>query len=220
MPIIFEPEIRNEGVNFGKVSCITEQDYINGQANAIKTIKVINAGERSYRLVFKRLKNSQTTKCSIEASKARTTLEPKFLTLLPESESFIELSAMSCEEVELYNEFRIQIIDANDKNSVQSSRMVVKAEFVQPKVSWNTREIIMYYYRTHKYMEHPQWSRFCHTYLKSIIFLNIRFIDLSIMRFRLKVFCIFPCNYILGIQFYICRIDLSQQQYKYPSLLR
>lgn len=44
IPIFFEPEIRNETLNFGNILCNTEDDYYADKPNFIKEIKVINKG--------------------------------------------------------------------------------------------------------------------------------------------------------------------------------
>lgn len=158
IPIFFEPEIRNETFNFGNILCNTEDDYYADKPNCIKEIKVINKGLRQYRLSITRTKCNLKSTCSIKSIKSKITIIPNNLIILPQSETYFNISINCCESSEIYGEFRLQLTDHNDVKHTESQSFALTATIIMPQIIWNRRDINMNYYRTHKYQEKDQWG--------------------------------------------------------------
>lgn len=158
MPIFFEPEIRSGGLNMGYILCGVEDEQLSDKPCYSKVIRVINQGDRNYRIIITRIKCSAKPVCSINQSQVKVVVKPNCLTMERRSEDYITISAYACEECSLHNEFRVEIIDVSEPTRIQSTRFVLTAEFIYPQLTWNRKEITMEYHRTHKYKEHDQWG--------------------------------------------------------------
>ncbi|XP_073825858.1 uncharacterized protein isoform X2 [Musca autumnalis] len=158
MPIYFEPNIQMQDLDIGVILCTTENDFHCDNPNYTKVIRVINRGEHSYRIVVTKTKSTSKPVCNITPTKSKILIKPNSLVMKPMSQDQFILTANTCEPLSVHNEFRIDIVDLREPTRKQSSRFVVTAQFTQPQLVWNRREITMDYCRTHKYREHPQWE--------------------------------------------------------------
>uniref|UniRef100_A0A1A9W0K3 Uncharacterized protein n=1 Tax=Glossina brevipalpis TaxID=37001 RepID=A0A1A9W0K3_9MUSC len=159
MPLRFEPDICSDELNFGFIICNTEEEYISMKPNYSKTIKVINYGERQYRLNIKTLKTSETRGCAIKKLlRASIHINPLVLTIEPLSVKEFIIWTRACDETSVFNEFRLTITDLMDPKRVETKRLTVRASFVFPQILWNRREITFKYYRTHRHKDFPQWE--------------------------------------------------------------
>lgn len=144
-------------------------DYEDNIPNVSQRIRVINKGKRSYRVVFNRV-STGIQKCSVKKVRAQILVQPKFLLLDPLSESEIIVHAYGCEEASVINSFRVQITDLKDATHVQTSRFTVKATFVYPNINWSKRQVIINYYKTHKFLDHQQWGLYSNFLLFTLVF--------------------------------------------------
>ncbi|XP_061398688.1 uncharacterized protein LOC133334406 [Musca vetustissima] len=158
MSIFFEPNIQIENVDIGMILCTTETEFNSETPNYSKTIQVINRGQHSYRIVITKTKTSARPICHMTPIKARLLIKPSSIVMGPMTEDQFVITANACEALSVHNEFRIDIVDLAEPTIKKSSRFVIKAEFTQPQLIWNRREISIDYCRTHKYKEHPQWE--------------------------------------------------------------
>ncbi|KAM7351072.1 uncharacterized protein ACRADG_004056 [Cochliomyia hominivorax] len=158
MPVFFVPEIRNQDLNFGKLLCNTEDEYYADKPNYTTSIKVINRGLRNYRLNITKTKSSSKPSCSVTLIKSKVAITPNNLIICPQSESDFNITINCCEVTTIFSEFRIQLNDLNDVKHTESNRFSIKANAILPQINWNRRDIVMNYYRTHKYQEHDQWE--------------------------------------------------------------
>ncbi|XP_075147702.1 uncharacterized protein LOC142221779 [Haematobia irritans] len=158
MPIFFEPEIQSETFDIGCVLCSTDEDYNMENPNYSKVIRVLNKGERQYRITVSKTKISSNPTCAVIPHKAKLMVKPNSLLVEPMSEDYLLISSFACEECSIRNEFRIDIIDVSEPTRKQTSRFVIKGQFIHPQLNWSRREILMEYRKTHKYQEQPQWE--------------------------------------------------------------
>lgn len=159
MPIRFEPDICGGELDFGIIICSTEDEYIDLKPNFSKTIKIINYGERQYRLVIKMLKASESKGCAVKKSlRANIHIDPLVTTIETLSVKELTIWTRACDETSIFNEFRLTIIDLTDPKRVETKRVIVRANFTFPQVLWSRREITFKYYKTHKHKDFPQWG--------------------------------------------------------------
>uniref|UniRef100_A0A1A9VXN7 Uncharacterized protein n=1 Tax=Glossina austeni TaxID=7395 RepID=A0A1A9VXN7_GLOAU len=99
MPIRFEPDICGGELNFGIIICSTEDEYIDMKPNFSKTIKIINYGERQYRLVIKMLKASEAKGCAVKKSvRANIHIDPLVTTIEALSVKELTIWTRACDE--------------------------------------------------------------------------------------------------------------------------
>ncbi|KAL9924984.1 uncharacterized protein ACN2A1_010385 [Glossina fuscipes fuscipes] len=159
MPIRFEPDICGGELDFGIIICSTEDEYIDSQPNFSKTIKIINYGERQYRLIIKMLKASETKSCAVKKSlRANINIDPLVMTIEALSVKKLTIWTRACDETSIFHEFRLTIVDLTDPKRVETKRVTVRASFIHPQVLWSRRDITFKYYKTHKHKDFQQWE--------------------------------------------------------------
>lgn len=167
-PIILDPELRKENLDFGYVICSTLEEYLGNMPITSRRVRVINKGKRSYRVVFNRV-SFGVKKCSINSVRAHISVQPKFLLMAPLSESEIVVQVFGCEEASITNNFRVQITDLSDVTRAQSSRFSVMATTVHPTITWSKRQVTFNYCKTHRFLDHQYWGELYESYISGAI---------------------------------------------------
>lgn len=154
MPLIFTPNIK-EGVDAGVILTNTEQNFHDDRPKYFKEIKVTNYGRRTYRLTLFKLKSSESN-CAVPRTKVKVSFTPKFLVLESRKTEVFQITIDAFEEIDVYNEFRIHIVEETNKQRFLDFSFVLRAKFVLPELYWTKREVTFAYQRTHEFKEYPK----------------------------------------------------------------
>ncbi|ALC39538.1 CG15824 [Drosophila busckii] len=144
VPLYFEPDIK-KGYDAGLLFTDSKEDF---NANIFMhrfKVKVINRGQRYYRVSISRLKTYNPTlsvsACTSLPLMARFEIQPKLLELSPNSFDYMEVLISAYEEGVYQAEFMLNITDIKYPQRKHILKVTIKATFVDCQLQWSPRQL-------------------------------------------------------------------------------